>query len=355
MKRSLFLCVLLLGLSAGCGEGSDTASRDVASPDEMFSTLDGYGTWMDVAGLGRVWQPAVSYDWRPFSDGQWVWTDRGWMWLSDEPFSWVVYHYGYWSHWGAAGWLWVPGYEWSPARVHWYAGEDFIGWAPLSPPGHTPPQAYEQDNIWVVVPPNQFTREHVGQYRTAAQRPILVPSQDRQRAPDVGFVRRATNQEIRRWRTESEDIRRGERTLTRVRVREEAPPGQVTPPPQVTPLPPAARPSPGTQQGEVRRSGTTRTPDTTGRTPGATTRTPGTTSGTPGATTRTPGTKTRTPGATTRTPGTTRKTPAETKNPPPTNVKPPETPRPAARDSAAVRSPKTDPAGKQAPQREGRR
>jgi len=355
MKRSLFMCILLLGLLAGCGEGSGTASRSVASPDEMFSTLDGYGTWMDVAGLGRVWQPAVSYDWMPFADGQWVWTDRGWMWISDEPFAWVVYHYGYWSRWGATGWLWVPGYEWSPARVRWYAGEDFVGWAPLSPPGFSPPQAYEQENIWVVVPPNQFTREHVGQYRTPPRRPILVPRQDEQRAPDIGFIGRASNREIKRWRTESEDIRRGERTLTKVRVREESPHNPVAAPAQVTPPPPAARPSPGTQQGEVRRSGNTRTPDTTSRTPGATTRTPGATTRTPGATTRTPGATTRTPGATSRAPGATRETPAQPKSPPAPKAEPQKVQQPATRESGNVRPQRPDSTGGRAPQREGRR
>jgi hypothetical protein len=326
MNKNLFIYILLLGLAAGCGQGSETASRSVAAPDESFAALDEYGTWMYVDGLGRVWQPAVPYEWRPFADGQWVWTDRGWMWLSDEPFSWIVYHYGYWSRWGAAGWLWVPGYEWSPARVRWYSGDDFIGWAPLPPPGWSSPQAYEQENIWVVVPTNQFTRENVGRYRTSAQRPILAPTKDQQRAPDIGFIQRATNQEVRRWRTESEDIRRGERTLTRVRVREEAPPrptpppaqvtppAPATPPAQVTPLPPAAKPTPGTTQGGVRRSGTTRAPSTTRATPA------------------------------------TPKTPPSTKEAQPRKTQPP-----ATRGGVNVTPQKPDTTGRRAPQREGRR
>lgn len=334
MKSFVFLCIVLAGVSAGCGVGGDTASRPVSAPDETFADLDPYGVWMDVAGLGRVWQPAVSYDWRPFGDGQWVWTDRGWMWASDEPFGWVVYHYGYWSHWGAAGWLWVPGYEWSPARVHWYSGREYIGWAPLPPPGIAAPQAYEQENLWVVVPANDFTREHVGRYRTPTQRSILAPEKEEQRAPDAEFIRRSTRQDIKRWRTESEDIRHGERVVTRVRVRDEAPPGAVTPPPPVVTPPPAARPSPGTRQGDVRRSGDTRAPDSTRSSPGATTRRPGTTAGTPGATTRTP--------------GSTRATPAQPATP---KAVPGNVPRPGARDGVRARPQSADSARTRAPRR----
>ncbi len=264
--RTLAVC-LLIGLFAGCVGGGGTATQEVAPPDESFAVLDAYGVWMDVAGLGHVWQPSVAYDWRPFYDGQWVWTDRGWMWVSDEPFGWVVYHYGYWAHWGAAGWLWVPGYDWSPARVHWYSGRDYIGWSPLPPPGMSPPQAYEQENIWVVVPPDQFTREHVGRYRAPFQRSVLTPSNEERRAPDIGFVGRSTRQDIKRWRTESEDVRRGGRTLERVRVRDEASPGNVAPAPPVV-LPPAAQPAPQPPQEKVRQSGQTRSPGTTRATPG---------------------------------------------------------------------------------------
>jgi hypothetical protein len=31
------------------------------------------------------------------------------------------------------GWLWVPGYEWSPAWVTWGMFDDFYAWAPLMP------------------------------------------------------------------------------------------------------------------------------------------------------------------------------------------------------------------------------
>jgi hypothetical protein len=350
MRKCVFVWVILAGLLAGCGTGSETATQSVPPPDESFSVLDPYGVWMDIAGLGRVWQPAVSYDWRPFGDGQWVWTDRGWMWLSDEPFGWIVYHYGSWAYWGAAGWLWVPGYEWSPARVRWYAGEDFVGWAPMPPPGVSFPQGNAQENMWMVVPANQFTREHVGRYRESAQPRVLVPGREQQHAPDVRLIQRVTNQELRRRTTESEDIRRGQRTLTRVRVKEETPPAPVAPPPQITTPPPAGAPSPGTRQGEVRRSGNTRTPDTTARTPGATTRTPRATPKTPGATTTTPGTQSRTPGATTRTPGTTRPNPAPPKTPAPANAEPRKAQRPASGES--VRTPqKPDSTGTSQPRR----
>jgi hypothetical protein len=35
--------------------------------------LDGYGEWVWVSGLGRVWRPWVAADWRPYTHGRWTW------------------------------------------------------------------------------------------------------------------------------------------------------------------------------------------------------------------------------------------------------------------------------------------
>jgi hypothetical protein len=49
-----------------------------------------YGEWMDVQKLGQVWRPKVEKGWSPYSVGDWVYTDLGWVWTGDEPFASIV-------------------------------------------------------------------------------------------------------------------------------------------------------------------------------------------------------------------------------------------------------------------------
>jgi hypothetical protein len=67
-------------------------------------------------------------------DGRWAYTaPYGWMWVSDEPFGWAVYHYGRWGfHW-TIGWYWVPDTVWAPAWVVWRVSGDHVVWAPMPP------------------------------------------------------------------------------------------------------------------------------------------------------------------------------------------------------------------------------
>jgi hypothetical protein len=57
--------------------------------------------------------------------------------VSDEPWAWACYHYGWWFYHPHYAWVWVPGIEWGPAWVSWRAGSGYIGWAPLPPRGVT--------------------------------------------------------------------------------------------------------------------------------------------------------------------------------------------------------------------------
>lgn len=103
---------------------------------DFEAPLTSYGGWVKVGSYGRCWRPAhVAAGWRPYGSGEWVWTDCGWYWQSDEPWAWACYHYGYWVDDASLGWVWVPGLEWAPAWVSWRVGGGYIGWAPLPPPG----------------------------------------------------------------------------------------------------------------------------------------------------------------------------------------------------------------------------
>lgn len=210
--------IALVVAAWGCGEEGRTAS---ASPpvNSSFSVLDAYGQWIDFPGYGQVWQPRVSYDWQPFVEGRWVWTDRGWLWDSNEPFGWVVYHYGYWVQEGAAGWLWVPGYDWSPARVRWVVRDDLIGWAPVEPPGEHLPVAAEPQS-WVVVSPRHFMSRNVGRQRLSPAESNIATREGIQPQPDVNAIERLGGKTIDRVQLQTERVGVGDRQLIRVRIPE---------------------------------------------------------------------------------------------------------------------------------------
>ena len=231
MKNTLFILTIVSLVASGCvvtdmgTRTEQSPSSAYASSDEPFPVLNAYGNWFDVGIYGRVWQPAVMSDWRPYTIGQWVWTDRGWMWDSDEPFGWVVYHYGYWTQIGSLGWVWVPGNDWSPARVDWYTSNDYVGWAPMCPPQASYPEAYQTgyENYWTVVPAPQFTRLNVGAYRTTPPPPEVWPHVSHRQGNchstspghhhDPGCDTRAHPAR----KTEQDQVRVGRRTVARVR------------------------------------------------------------------------------------------------------------------------------------------
>ena len=110
-------------------------SQPVADYSMFYDSLSSHGSWFETADYGYVWQPVAVRDnnWRPYSHGRWVCSDRGWNWDSDEPFGWATYHYGRWALLRGRGWIWVPGSEWAPSWVSWRQNDSHIGWAPLPP------------------------------------------------------------------------------------------------------------------------------------------------------------------------------------------------------------------------------
>ena len=111
-----------------------TQSQAEVSVSFFYDQLEPYGEWMETGDYGYVWHPRdVREDWRPYTDGRWAYTDAGWTWVSEEPYSWAVYHYGRWTNLDRVGWVWVPGTDWGPAWVSWRSSERHVGWAPLPP------------------------------------------------------------------------------------------------------------------------------------------------------------------------------------------------------------------------------
>jgi len=77
-----------------------------------MSDLNYYGSFMNVAGYGNVWQPYfIDAGWSPFQDGGWAfYPGAGYMWVSGYPWGWMPYNYGNWAFVPGFGWVWQPGY-----------------------------------------------------------------------------------------------------------------------------------------------------------------------------------------------------------------------------------------------------
>src|SRR5271157_4265051 len=116
------------------GQGQQISESDEGDYDVFYTRLSSEeGSWVEAGNYGYCFRPRVSGDWRPYRDGHWVWTDRGWYWDSNERFAWATYHYGRWVDIGGTGWCWVPGNQWAPAWVSWRESDEDVGWAPLPP------------------------------------------------------------------------------------------------------------------------------------------------------------------------------------------------------------------------------
>jgi len=138
---SMALAVTVTALPAAKAQVNVSAGVQIGSPGvqissraDFYDPLTPYGTWVNFSTYGRCWRPTqIDTGWRPYSNGEWVWTDAGWYWQSDEPWSWACYHYGSWYYDTNYGWIWIPGTEWAPAWVTWRYSDAYVGWAPCGP------------------------------------------------------------------------------------------------------------------------------------------------------------------------------------------------------------------------------
>jgi len=196
-----------------------------------FSELNDYGEWVIVPGYGTVWRPDADPGWRPFTYGHWVYTNDGWLWDSDEPFGWVVCHYGNWAYDDDQGWVWLPGYEWSPARVRWHVTDNEIGWAPLFP---EPRHGYHQNAIqlqWTFAPLPFFTSVEVRHHIAFRDNPAPGGVRVRVSAgpPPREFVQRSTGTPIVSIALNKVRVTTREHPLIKVEVRNRKHPAIETP------------------------------------------------------------------------------------------------------------------------------
>ena len=151
---------------------------------DFHGSLDQTGQWVSTPDYGNVWQPSVSYGWRPYTVGRWAWTIRGWTWVSDEPWGWATYHYGRWVQLGSV-WAWIPGRVWGPAWVAWRWGGGYAGWAPLGPRGGV----YWRDPTWWVLIEQRHFLEPVHRHYLQPDRVGVVFPQVHPIRPVQGTVR----------------------------------------------------------------------------------------------------------------------------------------------------------------------
>nr|WP_319776169.1 DUF6600 domain-containing protein [uncultured Sphaerochaeta sp.] len=129
--KKLFIALVLFLAGLGINKAQDRYNVDF---NYFYHTLAPYGEWISIDADLVVWRPsAVQIDWRPYSIGNWSWTENGWYWDSYEPFGWATYHYGRWIFDDYYGWVWMPDNVWGPAWVEWRYDDNYIGWAPLPP------------------------------------------------------------------------------------------------------------------------------------------------------------------------------------------------------------------------------
>src|SRR5688572_19351761 len=132
----------------------------------IFVSLGSHGRWQVSATYGRVWTPYHRVGWRPYTAGRWVWTSYGWTWLSYEPYGWATYHYGYWANDPYLGWVWIPGYEWAACRAQFAYYDNYISWAPMTPPGYYCPQPWTTAgfSFWFTIGADRFCDPYPAHY-----------------------------------------------------------------------------------------------------------------------------------------------------------------------------------------------
>ena len=86
--------VIFVGASLFCINAR--ADHEYSSGIEIYEVADFYeplapfGYWIEIEPYGLCWQPTkIAEDWRPYSNGHWLWSDSGWYWVSEEPWAWV--------------------------------------------------------------------------------------------------------------------------------------------------------------------------------------------------------------------------------------------------------------------------
>jgi hypothetical protein len=114
-------------------QATDARNQFAGNQGYGWSDLDANGTWYDVPGHGKIWQPDMAAQtddqspetggdqggdagqadagqagFDPYGYGSWVWTPAGYSWASGYGWGWLPYRCGQWSWFDGFGWAWTP-------------------------------------------------------------------------------------------------------------------------------------------------------------------------------------------------------------------------------------------------------
>jgi len=160
---------------------SASAAPVSVSVSFFHDQLAPHGRWVAAGSYGNCWAPSgVAAGWEPYVDGQWVYSDYGWTWASNDPWGDIPYHYGTWAYVDPYGWVWVPGTVWAPAWVTWAYTDDYVGWAPVPPTfalsatGYFGAPVVVTATRYVFVPTRQFVGVPVATVRVPAQQGVTI-------------------------------------------------------------------------------------------------------------------------------------------------------------------------------------
>lgn len=174
---TLFITALGMALWAQPARAQVQVSISIGG---FYDELSPYGRWVDCS-YGDCWVPErVSRGWQPYTNGEWVYTEYGWTWVSYDPWGDDPYHYGTWVYTDRYGWVWVPGTVWAPAWVTWTYSDDYIGWAPLPPSivfgasGYSGRPVVVRSTQYVFVPTNRFIGRNVASVRVSPQQSATI-------------------------------------------------------------------------------------------------------------------------------------------------------------------------------------
>jgi hypothetical protein len=226
MRYKTVAAILFAGTLAFLAPRPASAAWSV-SISYFHQELAPYGRWVSTAAYGEVWCPTVvAAGWQPYVDGEWVYTDYGWTWVSYDPFGADPFHYGTWVWIDSYGWSWVPGFVWGPAWVTWAYTDSYIGWACLPPSfeitvaGYAGSPIVVPQNQYVFVPVNSFVGTTVSSVRVPVQQNagILTSAHKvtrfsvsggivRASDPPPSFVQRVTGKTLHRTSLSSQKLR----------------------------------------------------------------------------------------------------------------------------------------------------
>jgi hypothetical protein len=103
--------------------------RGYADFDRVCIEVSEHGQWSPHDSYRFIFTPKKPREnWRPYREGQWLYTDHGWTWRGAERWAWATDHFGFWTKRNVDGWAWVPGDFWLPATVEWIQSGDYVGW-----------------------------------------------------------------------------------------------------------------------------------------------------------------------------------------------------------------------------------